>query len=146
MFYRVRNTVSTPLFDKIMSAQEITEFFNPVMQANEDESWFINEELVTPETVAVITATVKTPEEAYLHALYRNYPSIGEQLDALYKDVMAGTLDETGSFATMITAVKEAVAKTEEVLTVQTIFESPEAAEPTTNVEYVPPPEEEPTE
>ena len=144
MFYRVTNTVMSPVFDKPMSAQEISEFFNPVMRANENGAWEINGELVEPGLVESIESAVKPALEVPLHELYRVYPSIGEQLDALYKDIMAGTLDATGNFASMITTVKEAVAKTEEVLTVQTVFESPEAPEPNTDSEYVPPPEEEP--
>jgi hypothetical protein len=34
------------------------------------------------------------------------YPSIGDQLDNLYKDILAGTLTSSGSFAKAIEAVK----------------------------------------
>lgn len=146
MFYRVRNTIETPLFDKIMGAKEISEFFNPVMRLNEGDTWLINEEVVTPELIEGIEATFAVPTEAPLHALYRNYPSIGEQLDALYKDIMNGTLTPEGEFASMITAIKTSVAKTEEKLVVQTTFESPEVAEPTTDTEYTPPPADAPEE
>lgn len=146
MFYRVTNTVMSPAFDKPMTAQEISKFFNAVMRKNEGETWLINGEVVTEAGVEAIEATFKTPKEAPLHALYRTYPSLGEQLDALYKDIMAGTLDATGNFASMITAIKEAVPVSDEVFVVQTVFESPEAPAENTDSEYVLPPEEEPEE
>ena len=34
------------------------------------------------------------------------YPSIGDQLDNLYKDILAGTLTSSGTFAKTIEAVK----------------------------------------
>ena len=36
------------------------------------------------------------------------YASLGDQLDMLYKDIVAGTLDTTGTWATHIKAVKDA--------------------------------------
>ena len=40
------------------------------------------------------------------------YGSIGDQLDMLYKDIVAGKLDTTGTWATHIKAVKDANPKT----------------------------------
>jgi len=146
MFYRVTNTDMSPKFDKLMSAEEVANFFNAVMRVNEEGTWLIDGDVVEEGTVEAIEATFKAPEAAPLHTVYRKYPSIGEQLDMIYKDIMAGTLDATGEFATAITAIKEAVAKTEETIVVETVFESPEAPEPNTDSEYVAPPEEEPEE
>jgi len=39
------------------------------------------------------------------------YGSIGDQLDMLYKDIVAGKLDTTGTWATHIKAVKDANPK-----------------------------------
>ena len=39
------------------------------------------------------------------------YASIGDQLDMLYKDMLAGKLDTTGTWATHIKAVKDANPK-----------------------------------
>ena len=39
------------------------------------------------------------------------YAEIGDQLDMLYKDIVAGKLDTTGTFATHIKAVKDANPK-----------------------------------
>tara|TARA_R100000388_G_C7218142_1_gene147341 strand:- start:57 stop:452 length:396 start_codon:yes stop_codon:yes gene_type:complete len=39
------------------------------------------------------------------------YPQIGEQLDKLYKDIVAGTVTTSGAFATAIKAVKDKYPK-----------------------------------
>ena len=39
------------------------------------------------------------------------YPSIGDQLDALYKDIVAGTVTTSGAFATAIKATKDKYPK-----------------------------------
>jgi hypothetical protein len=39
------------------------------------------------------------------------YPSIGDQLDNLYKDIVAGTLTTSGAFATAIKATKNKYPK-----------------------------------
>ena len=39
------------------------------------------------------------------------YPTIGDQLDSLYKDILAGKVDATGEFAKAIKAVKDAHPK-----------------------------------
>ena len=39
------------------------------------------------------------------------YASVGDQLDMLYKDLLAGKLDATGTWATHIKAVKDANPK-----------------------------------
>ena len=39
------------------------------------------------------------------------YPSIGDQLDNLYKDIVAGTVTTSGAFASAIKAVKDKYPK-----------------------------------
>jgi len=39
------------------------------------------------------------------------YPSIGDQLDLLYKDIVAGTVTTSGGFATAIKATKDKYPK-----------------------------------
>ena len=39
------------------------------------------------------------------------YPTIGDQLDMLYKDMVAGKLDTTGTWATAIKATKDKYPK-----------------------------------
>ena len=60
-------------------------------------------------------ATLNAQEAASLYQRQRTgeagttdtiYPSIGDQLDNLYKDILAGTLTSSGTFAKAIEAVK----------------------------------------
>ena len=39
------------------------------------------------------------------------YPTVGDQLDNLYRDLLAGKLDSTGDFAKAIKAIKDANPK-----------------------------------
>ncbi len=39
------------------------------------------------------------------------YPSVGDQLDLLYKDIIAGTLTSSGNFATAIKTIKDKYPK-----------------------------------
>ena len=39
------------------------------------------------------------------------YPTIGDQLDMIYKDILAGKLDTTGTWATAIKATKDKYPK-----------------------------------
>ena len=41
----------------------------------------------------------------------RAYPSLGDQLDNLYRDILADKLDATGDFAVAIKAIKDANPK-----------------------------------
>ena len=58
-------------------------------------------------------AAWKTEQAAkeYIGKRRESYPSIPEQLDLLYKDIVAGKMDATGSWATRIKAVKDANPK-----------------------------------
>ena len=47
----------------------------------------------------------------YPHSSNLSYASIGDQLDMIYADLVAGKLDTTGTWATHIKAVKEAYPK-----------------------------------
>jgi len=40
-----------------------------------------------------------------------NYPTIGDQLDLLYKDIVAGTITTSGGFASAIKATKDKYPK-----------------------------------
>ena len=50
-------------------------------------------------------------DEAYQRIRKVKYPNIGDQLDNLYKDILAGKVDSTGEFAKAIKAVKDAHPK-----------------------------------
>ena len=47
----------------------------------------------------------------YQTARKRMYPTFGDQLDSLYRDILTGQLDSTGEFARGIKAVKQAHPK-----------------------------------
>tara|TARA_R100000388_G_C7200808_1_gene138384 strand:- start:62 stop:397 length:336 start_codon:yes stop_codon:yes gene_type:complete len=47
----------------------------------------------------------------YLNSSAISYASIGDQLDMIYADLVAGKLDTTGTWATHIKAVKDAYPK-----------------------------------
>ena len=56
------------------------------------------------EASAVLYKTQRTGEAGTTDTIY---PTIGDQLDALYKDIVAGKVDATGEFAKAIKAVKD---------------------------------------
>ena len=49
--------------------------------------------------------------KAYQRTRAAAYPEIGDQLDNLYKDLLAGKLDSTGEFAKAIKTIKDANPK-----------------------------------
>ena len=51
--------------------------------------------------------TPEEPELTYDTKRRKGYGEIGDQLDLLYKDLVAGKLDETGEWAKLIKQVKE---------------------------------------
>ena len=57
------------------------------------------------------TATTEQNNYAIRKTRKRAYGTIGDQLDLLYKDMVAGKLDTTGDWATKIKAVKDANPK-----------------------------------
>ena len=70
-----------------------------------------------------IAAARKSLDDAAAAILYKSqrtgaagttdtiYPTIGDQLDMLYKDILAGKLDTTGTWATAIKATKDKYPK-----------------------------------
>ena len=57
---------------------------------------------------AVLYKTQRTGEAGTTDTIY---PTIGDQLDNLYKDIVAGTLTTSGAFATAIKATKDKYPK-----------------------------------
>jgi len=67
------------------------------------------------------------------HAIYRKYPSVGDQLDMIFKEIVAnGSISVTGEWVRAISAVKEANPK----VVVEVHLE--QAAEEDTYVEVLP--------
>ena len=60
------------------------------------------------EAAAILYQKQRTGEAGTTDTIY---PSIGDQLDNLYKDIVAGTLTTSGAFATAIKAVKDKYPK-----------------------------------
>lgn len=57
---------------------------------------------------AVLYKTQRTGEAGTTDTIY---PTIGDQLDSLYKDIVAGTVTTSGAFATAIKATKDKYPK-----------------------------------
>ena len=74
---------------------------------------------VTAEGVVTMTDGSSPPTDSIIQAEIlkikykedRIYPDLGEQLDSLYRDILAGKVDSTGEFAKAIKAVKDAHPK-----------------------------------
>ncbi len=63
------------------------------------------------ELAAVTQSDYDKISKDYIKRRQANYPDIGDQLDNLYKDMLAGRLDHTGEWAKSIKAVKDAHPK-----------------------------------
>ena len=70
----------------------------------------INEARATldAEAAAILYQKQRTGEAGTTDTIY---PSIGDQLDNLYKDIVAGTVTASGAFATAIKATKDKYPK-----------------------------------
>ena len=71
------------------------------------------EDGVTPIDESLVDAKVKELQaiQDYQSKRRDSYNAIADQLDMLYKDIVAGKLDTTGTWATHIKAVKDANPK-----------------------------------
>lgn len=67
--------------------------------------------LFTPEQSKVDAARVELDKLKYKDQRKFEYPSIGDQLDDLYKDILAGKVDATGEFAKAIKTIKDKYPK-----------------------------------
>lgn len=68
---------------------------------------------VTEEQIAAELVKLQTAWDNFQYGRNREgeYPTIGEQLDLLFKDIAAGTLTTSGSFYTTLLAVKNKYPK-----------------------------------
>ena len=66
---------------------------------------------ITIEQSKVDAARTELAKLDYQGKRQREYPSIGDQLDDLYKDILAGKVDATGEFAKAIKATKDKYPK-----------------------------------
>ncbi len=94
-----------------------------IVSLRPDASWVLRGDVLTwlDTKQTEPTATELATEKARLETDYTNkkyqrdrkdkYPKIGDQLDNLYKDILAGKVDSTGEFAKAIKAVKDSIPK-----------------------------------
>jgi hypothetical protein len=86
---------------------------NPFNYETLKASWTSSTAIPTED--AIKTAAVSQIETdislAYQWKRANEYPQLKEQLDSLYKDIVAGTITTSGAFATAIKAVKDKYPK-----------------------------------
>ena len=90
-----------------------------VIGINAQGAWDSNGNLVSLDQSKIDAARVTLDAEAVANKYKTDrttdgstvYASLGDQLDMLYKDIVAGKLDTTGTWATHIKAVKDANPK-----------------------------------
>ena len=82
-----------------------------VFTAEEEAARDKEEAAVAIEQAANTEATKLETNHAVKRKRRREYNSLGDQLDLLYKDIVAGKLDTNGEWAKHIKAVKEANPK-----------------------------------
>ncbi len=85
-----------------------------VLQADGTLIWM--DESITQPTDSAINAEVTRLTNEYDDNKYQRdravaFPNIGDQLDLLYKDMLAGKVDSTGEFAKAIKATKDKYPK-----------------------------------
>ena len=98
-----------------------TEFDSNIVLQNDGSGDYIktwNVSGVTKPTDSQLNALASNATKELNNAVIRktrknSYGDIGDQLDLLYKDIVANTLDTTGEWAKKIKAVKDANAKEE---------------------------------
>ena len=91
---------STGAFDK--SGNKVT-----LVQSNIDAA----RTTLNNEAASVKYKQDRTGEQGASQTTDTIYPSIGDQLDLLYKDIIAGTVTASGGFATRIKATKDKYPK-----------------------------------
>ena len=67
--------------------------------------------LITVEQSKIDAARIELDKLNYRYDREDDYPLIADQLDLLYKDIMAGTVTASGGFATRIKATKDKYPK-----------------------------------
>jgi len=91
-----------------MNHKAILALYSEVVTVSDDIALDINGDQVTL-NVALVNAWVDP--DMYKYNRVAAYPSIGDQLDLLYKDMVAGKGDSTGEWFKAVKAVKDANPK-----------------------------------
>jgi len=91
-----------------MNHKAILALYSEVVTVSDDIALDINGDQVTL-NAALVNAWVDP--DMYKYNRVAAYPSIGDQLDLLYKDMVAGKGDSTGEWFKAVKAVKDANPK-----------------------------------
>tara|TARA_R110000787_G_scaffold10541_1_gene35708 strand:- start:34 stop:312 length:279 start_codon:yes stop_codon:yes gene_type:complete len=91
-----------------MNHKAILALYSQVVTVSDDIALDINGDQVTLNE-ALVNAWVDP--DTYKYNRVAAYPSIGDQLDLLYKDMVAGKGDSTGEWFKAVKAVKDANPK-----------------------------------
>jgi len=91
-----------------MNHKAILALYSQVVTVSDDIALDINGDQVTLNE-ALVNAWVDP--DTYKYNRVAAYPSIGDQLDLLYKDMVAGKGDSTGEWFKTVKAVKDANPK-----------------------------------
>jgi len=91
-----------------MNHKAILALYSQVVTVSDDIALDVNGDPVTL-NVSLVNAWVDP--DTYKYNRVAAYPSIGDQLDLLYKDMVAGKGDSTGEWFKAVKAVKDAHPK-----------------------------------
>jgi len=91
-----------------MNHKAILALYSQVVTVSDDIALDVNGDPVTL-NVSLVNAWVDP--DTYKYNRVAAYPSIGDQLDLLYKDMVAGKGDSTGEWFKAVKAVKDANPK-----------------------------------
>ena len=91
-----------------MNHKAILALYSQVTNISDDNAFDVNGDPVTLNE-ALVNAWVDP--DTYKYNRVAAYPSIGDQLDLLYKDMVAGKGDSTGEWFKAVKAVKDANPK-----------------------------------
>ena len=86
-----------------MNHKAILALYSQVINVSDDNAFDINGD---PVTIDADLVNAWVDPDTYKYNRVAGYPSIGDQLDLLYKDMVAGKGDSTGEWFKAVKAVK----------------------------------------
>ena len=103
--------MTTSTFNAILSLKPGAKFIIAEDNGTETITWKDSSKTQPTDSEIAAEKTRLDTIEAYQKPRRYAYPSVGDQLDLLYKDILAGKVDATGEFAKAIKAVKDSIPK-----------------------------------
>ena len=91
-----------------MNHKAIRALYSQVINVSDDNAFDINGD---PVTIDADLVNAWVDPDTYKYNRVAAYPSIGDQLDLLYKDMVAGKGDSTGEWFKAVKSVKDAHPK-----------------------------------